>query len=50
MCGGTRDYQTLTRRSLATAVLCDALETPEPGRKRLELRGVSEPLYKTKGG
>lgn len=47
---GTRDYQNLTRRSLATAVMCDALETPEPDRKRLELKGVSEPLYKTKGG
>jgi phenylacetic acid degradation protein len=48
--GGTRDYQNLTRRSLATAVQCDALEAPEPGRKRLELRGISEPLYKVKGG
>lgn len=47
---GTRDYQTLTRRSLATSVLCDALEAPEPGRKRLELKGVTEPLYKVKGG
>lgn len=48
--GGTRDYQTLTKRSLATAILCDALDAPEPNRKRLELKGVSEPLYKTKGG
>jgi phenylacetic acid degradation protein len=45
---GTRDYQNLTLRSLATAKLCDALEAPEPDRKRLELKGVSEPLYKTK--
>ena len=47
---GTRDYQTLTVRCLATFEERDALEAPEPGRKRLSLKGVSEPLYKTKGG
>ncbi|MBI1245590.1 MAG: phenylacetic acid degradation protein PaaY [Alphaproteobacteria bacterium] len=47
---GTRDYQNLTLRCLATFEECDALEAPEPGRQRLSLKGVSEPLYKTKGG
>jgi phenylacetic acid degradation protein len=46
--GGTRDYQNLTKRSLATLVECDALAAPEPDRKRLSLKGISEPLYKTR--
>jgi phenylacetic acid degradation protein len=34
---GTRSYQELTRRSLATIVETDALAAPEPDRKRIEL-------------
>lgn len=45
---GTRDYQNLTLRCLATFEERDALEAPEPGRQRLSLKGVSEPLYKTR--
>jgi phenylacetic acid degradation protein len=48
--GGTRDYQRLTVRALDSLVECEALEAPEANRKRLELKGVSEPLYKVKGG
>jgi phenylacetic acid degradation protein len=34
---GTRSYQELTRRSIATMVETDALTTVEPGRARIEL-------------
>ncbi|HNC53528.1 MAG TPA: phenylacetic acid degradation protein PaaY [Accumulibacter sp.] len=37
---GTRIYQQLTRRSLATMVECKALTSVEPGRKRFDLPGV----------
>ncbi|MBI3504110.1 MAG: phenylacetic acid degradation protein PaaY [Proteobacteria bacterium] len=47
--GGTQDYKDLTKRCLATFVECEALSAPEPDRKRLSLKGVSAPLYKTKG-
>jgi len=34
---GTRSYQELTLRSLATMSPCEALSAPEPGRKRIDL-------------
>ncbi len=37
---GTRTYQDLTRRSLATLVETEALTAVEPGRKRFDLPGV----------
>ncbi|MBK7675528.1 MAG: phenylacetic acid degradation protein PaaY [Candidatus Accumulibacter sp.] len=37
---GTRTYQDLTRRSLATLVEAEALTAVEPGRKRFDLPGV----------
>ncbi len=37
---GTRTYQDLTVRSLATLKPCAPLEAPEPGRQRIELPGV----------
>ncbi len=42
---GTRTYQDLTRRSLATLVETEALTAVEPGRKRFDLPGVL-PLIK----
>ncbi|WP_431855935.1 phenylacetic acid degradation protein PaaY [Azospirillum sp.] len=45
---GTREYQRLTLRSLATMVECDPLEAPEPDRGRVDA-GVVEPLHKVKG-
>ena len=46
---GTRSYQELTRRSLATMTATSPLSAPEPGRKRVE---VSEllPLSVLKSG
>lgn len=46
---GTRSYQELTRRSLATMTATSPLAVPEPGRKRIE---VSEllPLSVLKAG
>ena len=44
---GTREYQELARRSLATMEQVEALTAPEPDRKRLDLSTV-QPLYKTK--
>jgi phenylacetic acid degradation protein len=37
---GTRTYQDLTRRSLATLVETEALTAVEPDRKRFDLPGV----------
>ena len=34
---GTQSYQELARRSLATMIETDALDKPEPDRKRIEL-------------
>ncbi|MDB5797815.1 MAG: phenylacetic acid degradation protein PaaY [Paucimonas sp.] len=45
---GTRGYQQLTRRSLASMREVAPLAAVEPGRARLDL-GVLEPLYKVKG-
>jgi len=45
---GTREYQELARRSLATMRQVDALTAPEPDRKRLDLSTV-QPLYLSKG-
>ena len=45
---GTREYQELARRSLATMQRVEALPAPEPDRKRLDLSTV-QPLYLTKG-
>lgn len=45
---GTREYQELTRRSLATMREVAPLTEVEPDRKRIE-SGTVEPLYKTKG-
>jgi phenylacetic acid degradation protein len=44
---GTREYQKLARRSLATMREVEALTAPEPERKRLDLSTVP-PLYLTK--
>lgn len=46
---GTREYQELTRRCLASFKECEPLHAPEPDRRRLNLSTV-EPLYKVKGG
>ena len=45
---GTREYQELTRRSLATMREVAPLTAVEPDRKRIE-SGTVEPLYKAKG-
>ncbi|MGV3653676.1 MAG: phenylacetic acid degradation protein PaaY [Noviherbaspirillum sp.] len=45
---GTREYQELTRRSLATMREVAPLTEVEPDRKRIE-SGTVEPLYKAKG-
>ena len=44
---GTREYQRLTRRSLATMVECAPLSEPEPDRPRVDA-GRSEPLHRPK--
>jgi phenylacetic acid degradation protein len=44
---GTREYQELARRSLATMQHVEALTATEPDRKRLDLSTV-QPLYLTK--
>lgn len=46
---GTREYQTLTKRCLASFQEVEALTAPEPGRKRLDI-SIVQPLYKLKGG
>ena len=46
---GTRSYQELTRRSLATMTATSPLAAPEPGRKRLVL-GELLPLSELKAG
>ena len=46
---GTRTYQELARRSLASLKPVDPLPAPEPGRPRLRVPPI-QPLYKTKGG
>ncbi len=44
---GTREYQELTRRCLATLVACHALRAPERGRKRLAV-STALPLHRSK--
>ena len=44
---GTREYQELARRCLATLVPATPLTAPEPNRKRLDLSDLP-PLYKMK--
>lgn len=46
---GTRVYQELARRSLASLKPVDPLPAPEPGRQRLQVHSIP-PLYKTKEG
>ncbi len=46
---GTRVYQELARRSLASLEPVDPLPAPEPGRRRLQVSSI-QPLYKAKGG
>jgi phenylacetic acid degradation protein len=46
---GTREYQDLAKRSLATMREVKPLTAPEPDRKRFEL-SVTPPLYMVKGG
>jgi phenylacetic acid degradation protein len=46
---GTRSYQELTRRSLATMTATSPLPAPEPDRKRLAL-SVLLPLSELKAG
>jgi phenylacetic acid degradation protein len=46
---GTRSYQELTRRSLATMTATSPLAAPEPDRKRLAL-GELLPLSELKAG
>jgi phenylacetic acid degradation protein len=46
---GTRSYQELTRRSLATMVETEALSAPEPDRRRIELPELL-PLSELKAG
>jgi phenylacetic acid degradation protein len=47
--GGTREYQDLAKRSLATMREVKPLTAPEPDRKRLDI-SVTPPLYMVKGG
>ena len=44
---GTRSYQELTRRSLATMTATTPLTAPEPGRKRIDV-GELLPLSELK--
>jgi phenylacetic acid degradation protein len=46
---GTREYQDLARRSLATLREAAPLSAPEPNRRRLEV-STTPPLYVVKGG
>jgi len=46
---GTRVYQELARRSLASLKPVDPLPAPEPGRQRLQVHSI-QPLYKAKAG
>lgn len=46
---GTREYQRLSERSLATMVACEALTVEEPNRPRVDA-GTVQPLHRTKGG
>jgi len=46
---GTRVYQELARRSLASLWPVDPLPAPEPDRQRLQVASI-QPLYKAKGG
>jgi len=47
---GTRTYQDLTRRSLATLRPCSPLTQAEPGRKRFEMPGVVPLVAKRREG
>lgn len=46
---GTRAYQELARRCLATLKPVDPLPAAEPGRPRVKVQPI-QPLYRTKGG
>lgn len=46
---GTREYQRLSERSLATMLACEALTAEEPNRPRVDA-GTVQPLHRTKGG
>ena len=46
---GTRSYQELTRRSLATMTATQPLLAPEPGRKRVQVTEIL-PLSVLKAG
>lgn len=46
---GTREYQDLAKRSLATLREAAPLSAPEPNRRRLEV-STTPPLYVVKGG
>lgn len=48
-CAGTREYQMLARRCLASLVPAEPLSAPEPDRRRLELSDLP-PLYQMKQG